>query len=204
MKRTALALTLIWVLVISAVAGTQFVHLGRANFIPPINPKITIENPQDTVYNVNTTSINFTAAANWNVVSYFYSWDGGEMKPINNMAIISQEPAYPAKNPPVDRTTLRGSVVLSNLTDGWHNVTFYQIHQHGPFWGPIEENGALAELEGGEILNSVTTTFKVDTVNTASKVDTSLPTALAVASIVTVAFAGVSLLVYFKKRKHKV
>jgi len=188
-----------WALVILATAGTQFVNLGRANPLPPINPKITIENPQNTTYNINTITINFTAESNWGAYSCFYSLDGSEMHPINNMTIISQEEANIGKSPPVSRTTLRGSVVLSDLTDSWHNVTFYQINQQGPFWGQIDAYGNFVELEEGEILNSVNTTFKVDT--SFPKVDTSFLTALVIASMVSVAFVGAGLLVYFNKRK---
>jgi hypothetical protein len=69
-KKTLLTIAFISVLLVAAVAETQFVYLGKTNPLPDIDPIITIENPQNTTYNVNTITLNFTVASNWGVFLY--------------------------------------------------------------------------------------------------------------------------------------
>ena len=70
MRKTALALALILALSISAVAGAQFVNLGRANpFAPipaPVHPKITILSPEDnTLHASNALTVTLTVSINF-------------------------------------------------------------------------------------------------------------------------------------------
>ena len=76
-----------------------------------------------------------------------------------------------------DNVTIAGNMTLAALPNGEHNVTIYAID------------------EAGNTGVSKTIYFTVD-------VPEPFPTTLVVASVATVAVVGVSLLVYFKKRKH--
>lgn len=185
-KEALLTAAFISVLLLSAVAGTQFVNVGRANPLPDINPNITIENPQNATYHVNTITLNFTIESNWGVYPCFYSLDGQKMKPIENLTVISREDANIGKNPRVNRTTLKGNCVLSNLSEGGHNVTFYLITDR--------EISLYRTYEKGEVLYSATAQFVIDSSG-------SFPTVLAVgASGASVAILGIGMLFYFKKR----
>ena len=186
MRRKALALMMAFLF--SAVAGTVFVNLSSANPLPPVDPAITIDSPQNATYRVNTIILSFTIESNWGVYPCFYSLDGQKMKPIENLTVISREDANIGKNPPIYRTTLEGNCVLSNLSQGEHNVTFYLITDH--------EFSLYRTYEKGEVLYSATAQFIIDS-------SRSFPTVFAVgASGASVAFVGVGLLAYFKKRKH--
>jgi hypothetical protein len=185
-KKALLTIAFISVVLLSAVAGTQFVNVGRANPLPDINPNITIENPQNATYRVNTITLNFTVESNWGVYPCFYSLDGQKMEPIENLTVISQENANIGKNPQVDRTTLKGSCVLINLAEGGHNVTFYLITDH--------EISLYKTYKKGEVLCSATTQFIIDSSDP-------FPTALDIASVVVVAVIVSGLLVNFKKRE---
>jgi len=176
------AIALILTLFVSAVAGAQTVNVGRANPLPDIEPVVVIENPPKATYNRNTITLNFTVASNWGIYSVFYSLDGQNMTPIEDLTVVSQEDVNIGKSPRVDRVTLRGSCVLPNLSEGWHNVTIYQIYQFETY----------EKHETGDILSSATTEFMIDTFSL-----------IEVLPITFVAVIGFSLLVYLKKRKSK-
>lgn len=74
-----------------------------------------------------------------------------------------------------DNVTINGNTTLNGLSNGDHNVTVYAIDEFG--------NTGVSE----------TVYFNIDV---------PFPTTLVVASVVTVAVAGVGLIIYFKKRKH--
>jgi hypothetical protein len=108
------------------VAGTQLVSVGKANPIPDLYTYLTLENPQNTTYNVNTLTLKFSAeflsfSSSFN---FSYALDAQEQKPIENITIIS-ESGIPI-NPGFYSKTLNGSCILSNLSEGWHNITVYQ------------------------------------------------------------------------------
>jgi hypothetical protein len=69
MKRTVFALILILTFLFSA-AEALCVNLVRANPLPDLDPKISIENPQNTTYNANTITLNFTVESNWGGLSF--------------------------------------------------------------------------------------------------------------------------------------
>ena len=187
MRRKALALMMAFLF--SAVAGTVFVNLSSANPLPPVDPAITIDSPQNATYRVNTIILSFTIESNWGVYPCFYSLDGQKMKPIENLTVISREDANIGKNPPIYRTTLEGNCVLSNLSQGEHNVTFYLITDH--------EFSLYRTYEKGDVLYSATAQFIIDS-------SRSFPTVFAVgASGASVAILGIGILTYFKKHRAK-
>jgi hypothetical protein len=120
------ALLLLFVFSFAMVAGTQFIKLGKTNLIPDLYTYLTLENPQNTTYNVNTVTLKFSAefVSFSSSFNFSYALDAQEQKPIENITIIS-ESGIPI-NPGIYRKTLNGSCILSNLSEGWHNITVYQ------------------------------------------------------------------------------
>jgi hypothetical protein len=107
------------------------------------------------------------------------------MEPIKNMSVVSQDLLYTSF--PVTRTVLNGSCVLSHLSEGRHNVTFYLVTDR-------EISGLPKKYGNGEVLLSATNEFVIDTPQ--------FPTTFVIiTSGLTTAFAGISLRFYFKKRK---
>jgi hypothetical protein len=184
---TAFTLTVL----VSAV-GTQFVKLARADPIPNLYSIITIENPQNTTYNGNTITVNFSVdfLEFLNKFNYSYSLDGKEPKSIENMTTVSE--AYVPINPGIYDVTLKGSFVLSNLSEGWHNVTIYQT------WYSTEN------LE--PFINSASLKFMIIQEPTPSPEpypEEPFPTTWIVTAAVSVAVVGIGSLVYLKKVKKK-
>jgi hypothetical protein len=151
-KRKALALILILAFLVSAVAGTQFVKRGKADPIPALYTELTIENPQNTTYNVNTITLNFSVES----LSFFqwrhfsYSLDGKELTRIANVTVASEE-GIPI-SPGIYRENLTGNCVLSNLSEGLHNVTVYLIR-----------DASTADIYYGEADPLANAKFKIDT-----------------------------------------
>ena len=185
-KKRLLITAFITTLTFSTVVGTQLVTVGMANPLPDINPKITIENPKNATYYVNTVTVNFTVESNWGVYPCFYSLDGQKKEPIKSMSVISEE-FYQIAGITGTRTVLKGSCALFDLSEGRHNVTFYLITDH-------EISGLPRKYGNGEVLYSATNEFVIDTPQ--------FPTTFVIiTSGLTTAFAGISLLFYLKKRK---
>ena len=189
MKKLSLTAVIILWLLSSSIVGAMFVNLGKANPIPSIYTEITIEQPLNTTYHVNTVLLRFSVDTAYALNSYYYSLDGQKRQQVENTTIILQENINAGKSPTIIRTVLNGSCVLSNLSEGWHNVTVYQI----------------SHLIGGDpeyeipFLESII--FKIDT-SLPSTEQVHFPTTFVIASVVTVAIIGIGFLVYFKKRKH--
>ena len=152
-KKRVLTVSVISVLLMSAVAGTQFTRLGRANPVPTAYTEISIENPKNTTYNVNTITFCLFAETNRMSYDFFYSLDGKDMQRIG-MSVTSKELMNPAHNPQIFRATLNGSRILSNLSGGIHNITAYHIRFI------MDENP-----ENGEITGSAYAEFLVDTIS---------------------------------------
>jgi hypothetical protein len=188
MKRTALALMLILPLSLSAVAGTQFVKFARADPIPSLYSIITIENPQNTTYNRNTITINFSVdfLEFLNNFDYSYSLDGQVLKPIENITTVSEEhnPFF-IFFPGIHQETLKGSFVLSNLTEGWHNVTIYQTYYH-PFTVPFDRSASLKFMIIQEPTPSLSQPF---------------PTAYSMGIVAVIVLILLGSIVYILKRK---
>jgi hypothetical protein len=191
--KKAVVLMFIMVLSFFATDGLQLVNFAKANPLPPMYTEITIDKPVNTTYNVNIVHAIFSVDTDYSLNSYFYSLDGQPRKSVENITIFLQEDINIGKNPRINRTVVNGSFVLSGLSEGWHNLTIYQIsHLIGG-----DPDYQISHLIGGdpdcEIPFSESIQFKTDT---------TLPTALAI----TVSAASVTiilgcLLVYFKKRK---
>jgi hypothetical protein len=185
MKRKALAFALILALLVSVVAGTLLVRLVKANGYPPtVDTEIEIDNPQNKTYTSNTITLKFYVWEAFSSPNFFYSLDGQEMKAIENMTLTNEFDLNAGKNPSVVVANLRGSFVLSNLTEGRHNVTIYQIGNY-PTGNPLN----------GEVINSASIQFMVATPQELKP----FPTTLVATASASVAIVGVGLLVYFKK-----
>ena len=178
---------LILMLLLAAVAGTLLVNFGNANPLPDINPSIKLESPQNATYKDNAITVNFSVAANWGVYPVFYSLDGQAMKLFENMTMVSREEGNIGKSPTVYRTTLRGSLVLSNLSEGWHNVTLYLVTE--------DAFSLYRTYEKGEVLRSKTFQFVID------PPDPFQVAPLVTASVAAAVVVGVGSLVYLKKRQ---
>ena len=187
MKRRALALTLVFALLFSAVAGTQFADLGRANPLPELYQELTIVNRNNGTTNENTITVNFALESQnffqWR--NFSYSLDGKELKAVDDLTVVSSS-SLPT-SPTVYVEVLRGSCVLSNLSVGWHNVTVYLMNDAR---GTIGYGGALSSANAKFIIEPEPQTEPEPT-----------PTTLVVTSIASVAFVSAGLLVYFKKRQ---
>jgi hypothetical protein len=202
MKRTALTLTLISVLYLVALAGTPVVNLAGANpiYTKPTYVRISVQSPQNTTYNTQPISLNFTVETNegdFNAHPYFYLLDGQDGQSsvkIEEIQVIGQrevshELSYYAGIywDPYTEYTLQGQAVLPNLSDGEHNVTVF-IDLLGT--QTIEMN----------IFASVPFTIYNTSQSESQEPFPTVP--VAAASVAMVAIVGLGLLVYFKKRKH--
>ena len=183
-KKTLLTIAFISALLFSVLAGTVFIKLSNANPLPPVDPTITINSPQNATFTGDYIILNFTGQSNWNVYSYYYSLDNQSLKLVENITIISQEEANIGKNPSVNRTTVKGSCILLNLANGWHNVTICNIATEDFAWN-------FPQYQKGETMHQIGYFFKIQ--------EEPLPTALIAVAIV--ATISVGLLFYFKKRK---
>ncbi len=119
MKKTALVLTLISVLLVSAVAGTQFLITALAQMYPlpselPNPPKVAITSPiNQTVYTENDLPLTITVYAPWmseyraSVTSILYRLD--YIGPLGFNAEVGPETSY--------------STLLQDLREGNRNIT---------------------------------------------------------------------------------
>ena len=201
MKKIVLAF--IFALLFSAVAGAQLVNEGRANpvIFKPLYAEISIQQPQEETYNTSFLALNFTAKTNYDpsLVTYSYIFDKTMNGAINNINITQTTTIYDDQPTWVwtnrDRSInscyyfqyvesiLEGSIALSELAVGYHNVTVYQ--------GNIDD-----------FLVSNTVTFVINATHENNiQLNTSEPfhATTATVSIVAVAMVSVGLFVYFKK-----
>lgn len=181
MKKTALIC--IFSLLLPAIVGISYINMVKANGMPPsANTEIEIDTPKNKTYTNNTVILSFYVWEAWRWFNFCYSVDGQGMKPVEDLVMINEWNLNAGIYPEVIVANLRGSCVLSNLTDGRHNVTVYQMSD-----------------TSGEILGSVTTEF-------ATAKEVSPPesrTILVLATTVSVAVAGAAFLLYLKKRKRR-
>jgi hypothetical protein len=194
--------TILVAILISMFIGGSLIGLAKADPIPQIDPVIKINNPQNTTFNVSTIEINFTAASNWDFYSYYYSLDGQELKPVSNITIITQEDYNKAHNFPIYRTTVEGNFSLSNLSNGLHNVTVYDVIT-------TDFSLGLTHYEKGEPICSANYSFEVDLTLISTPISTinidsatfDLITPLMIAFIIIGATAIGFLLLYRRHRK---
>jgi hypothetical protein len=190
MKRKASALVLILTLFSSTAAIALLANEGEADPFPPPTTEITIENPQNRSYNVNTITLNFSAESIsfFSHLHFYYSLDGQERIAIGNVAIVSDE--FVPINPGIYMKNLTGNCVLGNLSQGWHNVTVYEISHLND------------DPQNEEIVYSASAQFMVTIPPEPQSEPESFPIVpVAIASAAIFAVAGAGLLVYFKKYK---
>ena len=170
------------------MAETLFVDSVRANGYAPTADTRIIIFPQNKTFTNSTITLNFIAEEAFRWFNFFYSVDGQKIKAIENMTTISEADLNAGKNPTVYVKTLRGSFVLSNLSEGWHNVTVYQIGDY-----PAEEP------QNGEVIHSANAKFLI----AIPPQPEPFPTTFVIASIASVSIIGAGVLFYLaKKRRH--
>ena len=188
MKRTALALILTLALLFSVVAGTQMVNLAEANpwppgYFPPSPPCVVIQSPQERMYyDTKPVLLNFTFKANSELnpsASLFYLLDG---KDYRFESVKVEEVTYFVLDEEDYHAGYEGHVLFSNLSDGPHTLIV--------FAGYADSDGVI----NGTIGNDAKVNFTVES-------EPFPTTMVATASGVSVAFACLGLLVYFKKRR---
>jgi hypothetical protein len=208
MKRNASALTLVLALLISVVAGIQFVNLAGAN--PNMFKKgrycnISIQSPQNGTYNAEPVFLNFTVKKVdvSDTYSYFYLLDGQDIQSgikVDEIQLVGQETISNDSFFPYTEVTLRGQAFLPKLGEGSHNLTV--------FVGWMREDGVMFHANINPF--SVTAYFTVDTTaptpsqsSSPQEMETEpFPTTLA-ASVASVAIVGAGLIIYFGKVKKK-
>ena len=149
MKRTALALSFILVLLLSMVAVTQIISSTDANpnFMKSHYCNFSIQSPQHLMtYDSDLILLNFTAKTQWNMppsYPYFYSLDGQDLQSsveIKNVQILGTENITDDTILPYIETTLWGQAELSGLSNGPHSIrVFYgQYLGNGTIYTHIE------------------------------------------------------------------
>ena len=201
MRKTAAGL--IMALLITAVAGTFLVGLGKANpiLIKPIYAEISVQHPQEKTYSISVVALNFTVKTNSDpsLITYGYLLDGKVNGTVDQINITGTEityddqPTWTGDKPtdyyywPYAEYTLEGEAVLSGLSDGVHNITVYQ--------GSIDD-----------FLLSNTVSFIIDTTpedDAQSEPSVLISIAPIAVSTVAVVILSVVLLVYYRRKRRK-
>lgn len=188
MKKPTLTLILVVTLLFSTEAVTLFVNRAEADPFPPPKTEITIKNPQNISYSVNTIALVFSAESIsfFPHLDFYYNLDGQERTPIKEITIVSEE--FIPINPGIYTKTVNGSCVLDNLSEGWHSVTVYEISHVND--DPQDE----------EIVYSASTQFMIAV---PPEPEPSPTTLAAKVSALSIGFVALGVLVYFKKRKRQ-
>ena len=194
-KRTALALTLVLALLMSATANTLLVNFGNADpFAPPPPPTFFISSPEDKVYDSGSIllAFNVTVPSTWGystagtaypTLSPIQYWVDGQLWGEFTGGDIS--------NP--------YSITLKGLTNGYHSVevtTTLNWSSSGLAYFEDFYNTDFTNMQGSS-------GKRFFTINVTSPKETEpFPTATAAtAAGASVTIIGVGLLVYFRKRK---
>jgi len=119
-KKTFMATTITSGLLISLIAGVQFVEVARANPFPTY-PVISIESPTNKTYTANSLLLNVTLLTQWDglyftsenrIVNYCIDWK-------DSIQITPTEYKFDAEK---QASIFSGSAVLTDLTEGTHNL----------------------------------------------------------------------------------
>jgi hypothetical protein len=142
-KKTALTLALILAILLSSV-GLQGVDVANANpmGMKPGYTLVTIQSPKNHSYGSNPVIVNFTAELRRSYISetdpadpYIpYKIDEGKTHRISTIEVIDYKEIRDEINPsspianypyylPYADYSLKGSVILPYLDEGWHNLT---------------------------------------------------------------------------------
>ena len=198
MKDHYVGVSLALLLVLTIVVTQSSLSAKGNGYIPTPANRIEIFEPRNETYTNGTVVLNFNVSEayrssdfKYTRYDFNYSIDNQEMQVVENLNITREYDLNPYKNPYMPVADLVGNVILGNLSDGWHNVTVYEIGEH------FYKNEWHAQ-----VVNSETVSFKIDTTSPI-EVQEPFPIApVAVASGAALAAVGIGLLVYFKKRKH--
>jgi hypothetical protein len=187
-KRKVLTATLLSTLLIIALGGVLLVKLGTAPYIPPIELEIIVTSPQNnTTYNVNSLPFIFSG-------SYlpYVTMNYSDVKCFVDGELVGQFDDISA----VEVTN------LTNLSDGNHTVRVtafilgrVDVTHFNAQYGEGATIRLIWQLYNGSVIDTGDITFTVD-------VPEPFPTTLVLASVITVTVVSISLLVYFRKRKH--
>lgn len=122
-----LTAVLISVFLLSIVGGVRTNFLVKANFcFPPANPAITVESPTNRTYNMRTLFLNMS------VWTYKTGYEGGPARNSSRLFVYSLDgESYESITitkaevgiNPGSNVFFEGFVILSGLTQGFHNLT---------------------------------------------------------------------------------
>lgn len=210
MKKTALAPTLVFALLLSVVAEAHLVNLVSANpnmFKRPRYCNISIQSPQNGTYNTESILLNFTVKKVdvSDTYSFFYLLDSQDIQSgvkVEDMQLAGEEAITDPPFFPDTEITLKGQVALPKLGNGPHNLTV--------FVGWTREDGVI--FHANLVPFSTTAYFNVDTAvaptpspsPSLQETETEpepFPTTLVIATAAPVAVVTSAVLVYFNKRK---
>ena len=198
MKRTILALTFIFALMFSFLAGPKAVEFDYGEFegLPYTPPVVTLLSPSaNESYNVSDVSLNVTVEVrsiilhNLERVRWLnYSLDGETAIPLTlvepSLDDISQLPYF-----------VFGNSMLTDLSDGSHILTIFGKTSISGL------NGYFNETVYFNVNTDKSTSEPSPTMSSLPE-PASFATILVIASVVAVAVVGVGLLIYFQKCKH--
>jgi hypothetical protein len=197
MKRTILALTFIFALMFSFLAGPKAVEFDYGEFegLPYTPPVVTLLSPSaNESYNVSDVSLNVTVEVrsiilhNLERVRWLnYSLDGETAVPLTlvepSLDDISQLPYF-----------VFGNSMLTGLCDGSHSLTIF---------GKTSVSGLNGYFNETVYFNVNTAKSTGEPSPTVSPLpEHSFATILVIASVVVVAVVCMGLFIYFKKCKH--
>ena len=213
MKRPEFAVILISALLVSALAGVHVVKVAKANPFPTY-PVISIESPTNKTYTTNTLFLNVTLVTKWDGV-YFTSESRTVSYRIDGKFFLISQMAYrfDSEN---QASILSGSAVLTNLTEGTHNLRVNAAYSY--------DNGKQVFASNSNVTFTIDPTYSPSLSPSPSPSPTPIatpsPTAtpspeptstlepepfltvpVAAVSAVSVVAVNAGLLVYFKKRK---
>jgi hypothetical protein len=144
MPKKLLATTITIATILALVVGIQVIEIAKANpmGMKPSYILVTIQSPKNNSHYSNPVILNFTAEHRTSYISQsspanhniYYKIDGGESQRISEIEVINYKEIRDEINPkspiadypyylPYAVYSLKGSVVLPNLTKGWHNLT---------------------------------------------------------------------------------
>jgi hypothetical protein len=217
MKRKALTVTFMLVLLVSVVAEISVINLAKANPFPS-SPLISIESPKNKTYTVNSIVLKVTLVTQWDGL-YFSSTDRRVSYCLDRTESIRITEAEYWFDSEKQASIFSGSVVLTDLKEGTHN---------------LRVNAQYAYDSGGVHTSASSVTFTIDPTYTPSHTPSPtpsptptpspspspsptatpspeptptpepepFPTAPVAASAASAAVIGMGVLLYFKKRKH--
>jgi hypothetical protein len=181
-KKTALALVLVFALLFLVMSETRLAQAGYEEFegLPYDPPIVTIDSPSmNGIYSEPDVPLNVTVQIrgfiyhNVETIRWLnYSLDGQTAIPMTLIVPSELTPPY----------YVHGNDVLTGLSDGTHNLTIY---------GETAVSGLTGDF-------NATVSFTVDTSTT--PITEPFPTTLVAAALAVVAVVGIGLIIHFKKR----